>query len=112
LIVGNFDANGEVNLANEYFDKSKWTNYHQYGKIMTPGQAIWLVLSISLFLGLLSYTMDLQRALSRRQAWTKPILDRISPAYIAGRLSRINSEITGARSHGDDTSTITFNSVR
>lgn len=121
LIVGNFKENGEVNLANKYFDKSKWRDHSQYGKIMTVGQAIGLVISVSLFLGLLWYVIKLQRALYHREAWRKPLLNKFSPAYLAGKISRNNSEIMGARSnnsdimgarsHPDDLSAITFEGV-
>jgi hypothetical protein len=111
LTLGNFNENGEVNLSNQYFDQSKWTDYHQYGKIMTVGQAIGLVISVSLFLGVLSYIIYLQRALVHRKPWKKPALNKLSQAYLAGRLSRNNSEITGARSRPDDASTITYNSM-
>lgn len=83
LLENTYDEAGEINPNT---------------KLMTPRQMFGLFISASLFLGMLWYTINLQRALLRRKAWTRPIINRSSPAMLAGKISRQNSEIVAVRS--------------
>lgn len=106
LVEDNYDESGEIKPISR---KYSWYNYHRYG--MSLGQVVWLVISVTLFVGLSAYVCYLNRALVHRKAWTRPMLDPKSPEFIAGKLSRCNSEILMSRSptsweQGDDISTI------
>ena len=99
LVEGNYDEDGEIMLSNMVFDKSKWMDPRQYTKVMSIGQIFGLIISISIFLSILSYSCYLHSKLTRRRPWRKPKIDKKSPEYLAGKLSKNNSGITSARSY-------------
>lgn len=109
-----YDENGEINLSNLYFDKTKWANVHEYTKLVSPAQIFGIVASVSLCLGLLIYSCCLHNALSqakKAEVDTKPkkhdfsnsLLYRNGPIPVQGkaRLSRNPSGIMQHRSRGD-----------
>ena len=120
----NYDESGQINLANLYFDKSKWADIHEYSKVVSPIETFGLVFSIALFLVLLVYSCYLRSALLRKEPvdHSIPTLPRpkfprmsvkqVSLASQAGGISRINSGITAARTHfecsWDDTDSLTM----
>jgi hypothetical protein len=120
----NYDENGQISLANLYFDKSKWANIHEYSKVVSPIEICGLIFSISLFLVLLVYSCYLRSALLRKEpvdgsipTLPRPKFPRMSAkqaslASQAGVISRIHSGITAARSHfersWDDTDSLTM----
>jgi hypothetical protein len=91
LAEKNYDESGEIKPASE---KYGWYTYQHYN--MSGWQVAWLVISMLLFVGLLTYVVYLHRALVHRKPWNKPILDKTS--LLAGKLSRCNSEIVISRS--------------
>ena len=112
LEENHYDEYGEINLANLYFDTSKWADYHQYTKFVSPTQIVCLVVSILLFLGLLIYSCCLHNALTQPARARKPRGQRDftgsllyhkqpPPVYRGDQISPVYSGITKHRSHGD-----------
>jgi len=115
LEENHYDEDGEINLSNLSFDTSKWSDYHQYTKFVSPVQIIGLVASISLFLGLLFYSCCLRNSLVRaskvsasdKKRKQKPhnfggsLLYQKRDTQRGHRLSRIHSGITRHRSRGE-----------
>lgn len=113
LEENHYDEYGEINLANLYFDSSKWADYHQYTKFVSPAQIFGLVASIMLFLGLLIYSCCLHNALTQAGKIRKPprghrdfkgslLYHKQPPSMNRGdQISPVYSGITGHRSNGD-----------